>query len=203
MKRAGFRRPSSLTAFEGARSGREAPEGTPNVSLTKTLQRAIPELAHTLARHAEHRANLLQRVLTSAFESEVETEDLRVTRWQRAESLLDLVGEEAVHRFLFGIRHLVSHEALDERAIAFWIHRRIEAHIARVQRGERLHDVDRQAGELRQLLRAGLAVQLLAENLGRLDDARQICGAIERNANGAALACERRKDRLTNPPDRV
>ncbi len=78
---------------------------------------------------------------------------------------LDLVVEEAVHRLLFGVRHLVGDEALDERAIAFRIHRRIETHVARVERGERLHDIDRQAGELRQLFGARLATQLLTQDL--------------------------------------
>ena len=119
------------------------------------------------------------------------------------ERLLDLVGEEAVHRLLFRVRHLVGDEALDERAIAFGIHRRVESHVARVERGERLHDVDRQTGELRQLFGARLAVELLAQDLARLDDAREIGGAVERHANRATLARERREDRLTDPPHGV
>src|SRR6185369_10835940 len=46
-------------------------------------------------------------------------------------------------------------------------------------------------------------VQLLAENFRRLDDAREIGGAVERNADRAALARERREDRLADPPHRV
>jgi hypothetical protein len=55
---------------------------------------------------------------------------------------LDLVGEEAIHRLLFRVRHLVSDEPLDERPIAFGIHGRIETDVTRVERGKRLHDVD-------------------------------------------------------------
>ena len=83
------------------------------------------------------------------------------------------------------------------------IHRRVEADVARVERGERLHDVDRQSGELRQLFRARLAIELLAEDLGRLDDAREVGGAVERNADRAPLARERREDRLADPPHGV
>src|SRR5688500_798832 len=79
---------------------REAPECTAHITFTKALERAIAELSNALARHAEHRANLLERVLTSAFEPEVETEHLCVTWWQRAERLLDLIVEEAIHCFL-------------------------------------------------------------------------------------------------------
>ena len=119
------------------------------------------------------------------------------------ERLLDLVGEEAVHRFLFRVRHLVGDEALDERAIAFRIHRGVEAHVARVERGQRLHDVHRETGELRQLFGARLAIELLAQDLARLDDAREVGRAVERHAHRAALARERGEDRLANPPHGV
>src|SRR6185437_13559164 len=85
----------------------------------------------------------------------------------------------------------------------FRIHWCIEPHVARIERGERLHYIDGQTGDLRQLVRRGLATQLLTQDLGRLDDAREICGAVERNANGATLPRERRQDCLTNPPDCV
>ena len=56
----------------------------------------------------------------------------------------DVVGEEAVHGFFFGVGHFVGHEAFDERAIAIGIHGCVEAHVAGVEGGERLHDIDRQ-----------------------------------------------------------
>src|SRR5205085_4109644 len=58
-------------------------------------------------------------------------------------------------------------------------------------------------GELRKLFRTRLAVQLLPQDLRRLDDAREISRAVERNANGTPLARERGQDRLTNPPHGV
>ena len=60
-------------------------------------------------------------------------------------ALLDLLGEEAVHRLLFGVGLLVGDEALDERAIALGIERRVEPDVAGVERGERLHHVDARA----------------------------------------------------------
>ena len=68
---------------------------------------------------------------------------------ERAERLLDLVVEEAVHRLFFRVGHLVGDEALDERAVALGVHGRVEAHVAGIEGGERLHDVDREAGEVR------------------------------------------------------
>jgi len=160
-------------------------------------------LANALARDAKHRADLFERVLASALEAEVETQNLCVARRQRAERLLDLVGEEAIHCFLFRVRHLVGDEPLDERAIAFGIHRRVEADVARVERRQRLNHVHRKTGQLRELFRARLAVELLAKDLGRLDDSRKISGAVQRHANRASLARERREDRLTDPPHGV
>ena len=70
-------------------------------------------------------------------------------------------------------------------------------------RRERLDDVDRQAGELRELFGARLAVQLLPQDFRRFDDSRKVGGTVERHADRAALACERREDGLTDPPHGV
>src|SRR5688500_17692855 len=97
---------------------REAAQRATDVALAKALERAIAKLTDALARDAEHRADLLERVLTSALESEVQAEDLRVPRRERAERLLDLVVQEAIHCLLFGVGHLIGDEPLDEGAIA-------------------------------------------------------------------------------------
>src|SRR5215467_10980802 len=181
----------------------KAPQRAADVAFTQALERAVAKLSDSLARDAEHGADLFERVLAAAFEPEVQAEDFGVAWRQRAQGLLDLVGEEAVHRLFLGIRHLVGHEALDERAIALGIHRCVEADVRGVERSERLNDVDREAGELRQLLGARLAVELLPENLGRLDDSRKIGGAVEWNADGPSLTGECGQDGLANPPDGV
>src|SRR5215831_5384626 len=170
--------------------GGEAAQCAADVAFAQALERAVAKLSDSLARDAEHGADLLERVLAAALEPEVQAEDFGVAWRERAQGLLDLVGEEAVHRLFLSIRHLVGHEALDERPVALGIHRRVEADVRGVERGERLDDVDREAGELRQLLGARLAVELLAENLGRLDHSRKVGGAVERNADGPSLAGE-------------
>src|SRR5206468_6069317 len=167
----------------------ETSECTSNVTFTQTLQRAIAELANTLTRDAKHRADLLEGVLAPTFETKVQPQHLRIARRQGAERLLDLVVEETIHCFLFRIRHLVGDETLDERSITFGIHRRVETDIARVQRGQRLYDIGGQAGELRELFRTRLAIQLLTQNLRRLDDAREVRRPIEWYTQGAAPAC--------------
>src|SRR5438034_3054127 len=88
----------------------EAAEGATDVALAEALEGPVAKLAHPLAGDAEHRADLLECVLTAAFEPEVEPQDLRVARRQRAERLLDLIGEEAIHRLFLGIGHLIGDE---------------------------------------------------------------------------------------------
>src|SRR5215211_4185224 len=91
----------------------EAAQCAADVAFTQTLERAIAKLANSLACNAEHRTDFFERMLTSAFETEVETQHLCVTRRQCAEGLFDLIGEEAVHRLFLGVGHLVGDEALD------------------------------------------------------------------------------------------
>src|SRR5688500_6110211 len=57
---------------------REAPERASNLAFAQALQRTIAELPNALAGDAEHRADLLERVLASAFQAEVEPQHLRV-----------------------------------------------------------------------------------------------------------------------------
>jgi len=106
-------------------------------------------------------------MLASALEAEVEAEDLGVAGRECVEGALDLVVQEAVHGLLLGVGQLVGHEALDEGAVAFGVHGGVEADVAGVEGGERLDDIDGQAGQLRQLLGVGLAAKLLAQDLGR------------------------------------
>ena len=60
-----------------------------------------------------------------------------------------------------------------------------------------------EAGELRELFRGGLASELLAKDLRGLDDAREVRGAVERDADGTPLAGEGGEDRLPDPPNGV
>src|SRR5206468_3963200 len=136
-------------------------------------------------------------------EAEVEAEHFRIARGKRGERALDLLAHEAIHVLVFRIRHLLGDEALDERAIAVGIERRVEANVAAVEGGERLHDLDGEAGELRGLFGHRLATELLPKNLGALDDARELGRAIERQAYGAALFRERGENGFVHPPDGI
>src|SRR5512135_2629676 len=72
-----------------------------NVAFAQALEGAVAKLAYPFARDAEHGTDFLKRVLAAALETEVQAQHLGVARRERAERLLDLVGEEAVHRLLF------------------------------------------------------------------------------------------------------
>src|SRR5262245_39769484 len=160
--------------FEKVRLGREARQRAADVAFAQPLERAVAQLAHPLAGDAEHAADFLQGVLPAAVEAEVEPEHLGVPRRQGAEGGLDLLGEEAVHRLLFRVTLLVGDEPVDQTAIAFRVERRIQPDIGRVERRERLDHVEREPGGAGDLLRRGLAPELLAERLGGADDTGQI-----------------------------
>src|SRR5437764_673965 len=149
MKRAGSA-PAPHNILNPVRElGGEAAERAANITFAQSLQRTISKLTHALTRDAKHRTDLFERVLTTAFQTKIQPQYLRVARRQRSERLLDLVVEESIHRFLFRIGHLVGNEPLDERTITFRIHRRVEPNVTRVQRRQRLHDISRKTRELR------------------------------------------------------
>src|SRR3954451_13219613 len=86
----------------------EAAERPADIAFAQALERPIAELAHPLTGDAEHGTDLFERVLSAAFETEIEAKHLRIARRQGGECLLDLVGEEAVHRLFLGVRHLIG-----------------------------------------------------------------------------------------------
>src|SRR5258707_2969267 len=183
--------------------GGEAGESLAYIAIAKPLQRTIAELPHALASHAQHSANLFQRVLTPAIQTEVQPQHFGIAALQRVERLLDLVGQEAIHRLIFRVRQVLRDEALDERAITVGIERGIEPYVAGVERGERLHDLERQLRRVGDLFRRRLSTQRLPEILGRAHDAGQIRGPIQRHAHRAALPRECSENRLANPPHGV
>src|SRR6266487_880687 len=69
--------------------GCEARERLADVAVAQPLQRAITQLAHPLTRHAQHAADLLERVLPSAVQAEVEPQDLRVAPLDRKSTRLN------------------------------------------------------------------------------------------------------------------
>src|SRR5262245_29882966 len=181
----------------------EAGQRLSNIAIAQALQRTVTELPHTLTRDAQHAADLFERVLAAAIQAEVQPQHLRVTALQRVQRLLDFIRQEAIHRLIFRVRQVLGDEALDQRAIAIGIERRVEPHVARVQGGERLHDLQRQLGRVRDLFGRRLAPKRLPQVLGRAYDARQVGRAVQRYPNRAALARERGEDRLADPPHGV
>src|SRR5690606_33459136 len=73
-------------------SAREARQRATGVAFLEPLQGPISELAHSLTGHAEHLADLLERVLATAVEAEVQSQHSRVARRQRGQRLLASLG---------------------------------------------------------------------------------------------------------------
>src|SRR5256885_2084839 len=104
---------------------REARQRLAYLAAPQALQAPTPQLPHPLARYAEHAADLLERVLAAAVQAEIQAQHLGVAPLQRAQRLLDLVRQEAVHRLVFRVGEVFGDEPLDQRAIAVRIERRI------------------------------------------------------------------------------
>src|SRR2546423_1103640 len=111
-------------------------------------------------------------MLTSTVETEIEAQHLCIAALQRIERLLDLIGQEAIHRLIFRIRQVLGDEALDERAATAGVERRIAPHVARVERGERLPGPEQRIRRLADLL--GERECLLPREQGSLGDLVQI-----------------------------
>src|SRR5438045_1845920 len=125
-------------------SGSEARESFADVSVAQSLECAVAQLTNAFACDAQHSADLFERMLTSTVETEIEAQHFCIAALQRIERLLDLIRQEAIHRLIFRIRQVLGDEALDERAVTIGVERRVEPHVARVERGERPHDLERQ-----------------------------------------------------------
>src|SRR2546430_7635711 len=85
-----------VASWNGLR--REARERLPHVSVPQPFQRPIAQLPHPLARHAEHAADLLARVLATAVQAGIQSQHLAVAPLQRAQRLLDLVRQRSEER---------------------------------------------------------------------------------------------------------
>src|SRR5438309_655347 len=178
----------------------EGPQRLAHRAFAQPLQGAVAQLADALARDAEHAADLLQGVLAPAVQPEVEAQHLRVALLETVQRRLDLVGQEAVHRLLFRVREVLGDEALDQGAVAVGIKRRVEAHVARVEGGERLHHLERQLGGVGDLLRRRLAAARRSGGVGRgglLTSGRSWSGLSRSSSCGASAASMRlRRPRL-------
>src|SRR5690554_2049451 len=194
---------AALTHYDRRPSGREAFERAAEIALAQPLECAVAKLAHTLARDAEHVADLFQRVLTSTIQAEVETHDLRVTRLQRLERLLDVLAQQPLLDLLLRLVRFVMHETLDELAVVAVTDRGVQPDLRRVQRLQGRHDFRCQRSRGRYFLDRRIATQLLLQSLPLTEDALKIARPVQRNAHCAPLVRQCSKDRLTDPPHRV
>src|SRR5437764_1024752 len=78
-------RPASSDFPVRVRLGGEASQRATHVAFAQPLEGTVAQLADALARDAQHRSDLFQRMLASTFETEVETQHFRVARRQCAQ----------------------------------------------------------------------------------------------------------------------
>src|SRR6266550_7435793 len=111
-KTEGAQHAAPLPSHNRACLRREAGERLADIAIAQPLQCTVAQLANPLASHTQHPADLFQRVLPAAVQTEVQTENLRITPLQGVERLLDLVRQEAIHRLIFRVRQILGDEAL-------------------------------------------------------------------------------------------
>src|SRR5450432_12652 len=183
--------------------GREIPQDISDCAVSESFEGAVAQLSHALACNAEHFPDLVEGVLTILLESEVQAEDFCIARREREQRALHFIRSELIEYLTFRTRPFLDGESLDERAIGVFPDCCIEANVRRVERCECADDLCRDSGDVRDLARSRLARELLAKHGDRLDDAREIGGAIQGDAHRSTLARERGENGLANPPDGV
>src|SRR5690606_6869980 len=143
--------PAARRTMPGRRvmgSSGEALQRGAELALAQPPQRAVAELTDALARHAEHVADLFERVLAAAFEADVQPQHAGVARRQRVQRALDLLREQPLLDVRLRLRGLLHDEPLDELAVVRVADRRVQPDLRRVQRLERLDHLGRQLGRL-------------------------------------------------------
>src|ERR1043166_3238448 len=68
------------------------------LALAQPDQRAIAQLADTLAGHSHHPADFLERPALTVFNSEIEPQHLGIARGERSQSRLDVLRLAVGHR---------------------------------------------------------------------------------------------------------
>src|SRR5690606_16844374 len=173
------------------------------VPLPQPLQCPIPQLPDTLPRHTQDVADLLQRVLTPALQPEVQAKHLRVPRLKRLQSPTDPFREEPLLHLFLREDRFVRDESIHQLRVIRIADRRIQPDLGGVQRLQALDDFRRKARCDRQLLRAGVAPELLLQTLPLPEDLRQVGGPVQRHTYRPALVRQRRQNRLSDPQDGV
>src|SRR4051812_23712477 len=155
----------------GPRSRGEGLQGCTLVAFAQPAQRPVAELADPLARHPQHVADLLERVLALALEAEVQPEHLGVARVERLQRLAHRLREQPVLHLELWLGGLLGDEPLDQLRVLAVADRRVETDLGGVQRLQRLDQLGRQVRRLGQLVRGRVAPQLLLEALLLTKDA--------------------------------
>src|SRR5512133_2305740 len=181
----------------------EALEPLRPARVAQLSQRLRLDLPDALARHLEVLADLLERVVALLPDAEAHAEDLLLARRERGEHLPRLLGEVHVDdRVRRGDERLVLDE-VPEVAVLLLADGGLEAD-GFLRDLEDLADlVERKLHLLRDLLRRGLAPQLLHEVAARPDELVDRLDHVDGDADGPRLVGDRARDRLSDPPRRV
>src|SRR5262245_49776989 len=187
----------SMIALSGLE---EAPELLGARRVAELAQRLGLDLADALAGDGEVLANLLERVLAAVRQPEAKAQHLFLSRRQRVQHLVGLLAQAEADHALDGRAHLLVLDEVAQVAVLLLADRRLE--------GDRLlgdlehlpHLVHRHFHLDGDLLRRGLAAQLLDELARGPDELVDRLAHVHGDADGAGLVRDGAGDGLADPP---
>ena len=170
-----------------ARSSRSA-----RASSWRTRSRVMPRFV----------PDLLERARPDAVEAEALDDDAPLARLELAERVEKLRRAGPVGSLDLGLLGVHVRDEVGDARVAV-ADRRLEAHGVEDELEQLLHALGSDVDLGRDLLERRIAVELLAEQPACLRDLANLVGDVDREADRAALLCERARDRLLDPPRRV
>src|SRR4029453_19418256 len=166
-------------------------------------QRLGLDLADALAGDREALADLLQRVLGAVAQAEAHLDDLLLARRQGLEERFRLLLQVDVDDRFRRADHVAVLDEVPQMRVFLLADRGLERDGLLRDLQDLAHLADRDVHPLRDLLRGGLAAQLLHQRARGADELVDGLDHVHRDADGARLVGDGAGDGLADPPGRV
>src|SRR5690606_6431253 len=195
-RRRGVARTSRSALDEGAQALGAA-------RVAELAQRLGLDLADTLTGHLEVLTDLLEGVIALRADAEAHAQDLLLTRGEGGQHLPGLLGEVHVDDRVRGAHEALVLDEVAQVAVLFLADRRLERDGLLGDLEDLADLLERELHLLRDLLRGGLAADLLHQVAAGADELVDGLDHVDRDADGPRLVGDRAGDGLTDPPRRV
>src|SRR3954467_7757868 len=167
------------------------------------LERLVLDLADALARHVERAPDLVQGARVLAAEPVAQLEHAALAVGEVLQRLTQrLLGEDLRGALVGRLGALVGDE-LAELRLLLVAHRLLQRDRGLGRALDRVDLLGVDPGDVRDLLRGGLAAPLRDELALRAADLVELLDDVDRDADRSRLVGQRASDRLADPPGRV